>query len=149
MSVFWKDKFPFSVGQQEGRKISLFSEIRVSRKDQMFLKYRNRQWRLAIWPSILMFNRKFPSSTGFLFLFRPTKRWKISHHIISLAVVILSRFQCVTRCLIIYPFPASQLNSSWWSYPCILPLIFNIAWSFNFFVGRKENHFTLLYHVLC
>ena len=56
---------------------------------------------------------------------------------------------CNSRCLIIYPFPASQLNSSWWSYPWILPLIFNIAWSFNFFVGRKENHFTFLYHVFC
>ena len=40
---FLKGQAFFSVGQQEGRKISLFSEIKVSRKDQMFLKYRNRQ----------------------------------------------------------------------------------------------------------
>ena len=50
--------------------------------------------------------------------------------------------------LIIYPLPTSHLNSNWWSYPCILSLIFNIAWSFKFFVGRKENHFNLFYHVV-
>ena len=96
--LFWKDGILFR-STKEGRKISWFKEIKVSRKGQMFLKYRNRQWRSAIWPSIFMFNRKFPSITGFLFLFRPTKRWKISHHIIALVVVILSRFQCIT-CLV-------------------------------------------------
>ena len=52
-----------------------------------------------------------------------------------------------SRWLIIYPFPTSHLNWSWWSYPCILPLIFSIAWLFKFFVGQKENHFNLFYHV--
>ena len=90
-SLFCERTRFFSVRQQEGRKISLFSEIRVSRKGQMFLKYRNRQWTSAIWPSIFMFIRKFPSITGFVFLFRPTKK-----NIIALAGVILSRFQCIT-----------------------------------------------------
>ena len=87
----------FPIRQQERRKISLFSEIRVSRKGQMFLKYQNKQWKPAIWPLIFMFDRKFPSITDFLFLFHPTKRWKISNQIIVLAVVILSRSQCITR----------------------------------------------------
>ena len=45
-----------------------------------------------------------------------------------------------SRCLIIYSFPTSLLNSSWWSYPCILTLIFNKEREFNFFVRWKENH---------
>ena len=53
-----------------------------------------------------------------------------------------------SRCLMIYPFLTFHLNSNWCSYPCILPLIFNIAWSFKSFVGRKENHCNLFYHVL-
>ena len=54
-----------------------------------------------------------------------------------------------SSCLILYPFPTPHLNLSWWSYLCILRLIFNIAWSFKSFVGRKENHFNLFYHVFC
>ena len=95
-SIFSEKTSFFSFRQQKGRKISLFSEIRVSRKGQMFLKYRNRQWRSAIWPSIFIFNRKFPFITVFLFLFYLTKRWKIPHHMV-LAVVILGIFQCITR----------------------------------------------------
>ena len=33
----------FFVRQQEGRQIFLYSEIRVSKKGRMFLKYRNKQ----------------------------------------------------------------------------------------------------------
>ena len=32
-------------------------------------------------------------------------------------------------------------------YHCILPLIFNKVGWFKFFVGRKENHFILFYHL--
>ena len=42
-SIFSEKTSFFPFRQQKGRKISLFSEIRVSRKGQMFLKYRNRQ----------------------------------------------------------------------------------------------------------
>ena len=87
----------FSVRQQEERKIFLFSDIRVSKKDKMILKCWNRQWRLVIWPSMFMLSRKFHSITDFLFLFRPRKRWKIPHHIKALEIVILSRFQYITR----------------------------------------------------
>ena len=37
-----------------------------------------------------------------------------------------------------YPFHAFHHNSSWWSYPCILPLISNITWSFKLFFRRKK-----------
>ena len=48
-----------------------------------------------------------------------------------------------------YLFPSSLLNSSWSYYPCIIPLIVSeIDW-FKFFVGQKENHFALFYHVFC
>ena len=81
----------FSVRQQ-GRKMFLHNEIRVSKKNRMFYSIeignRDRQYGRQS-----LFNRQFPSITGFLFLFSPTKRRKISQHILSLAVVILSRFQ--------------------------------------------------------
>ena len=44
-----------------------------------------------------------------------------------------------SHCLIIYPFSTSHFNSSWWCYPCILPLIFNIARSFRFFLDVKKT----------
>ena len=43
-----------------------------------------------------------------------------------------------SSCLILYPFPTSHLNLSWWSYLCILRLIFNIAWSFKFLSDGKK-----------
>ena len=131
----------FFIRQQVGRKVFLFSELRVSNKGQMFLKYRNRQKLSAICPSMVTCNRKFPPITGFIFLLRLTKIWKTSHHIIALAVVILTRFVtvCNSSFLIIYPFPTTIFNSSWWSYPCILLLIFNKVGSFKFFISRKEN----------
>ena len=45
----------------------------------------------------------------------------------------------------IYPFPTSHLNSSWWSYPCILLLIFSIARSSKLFclTERKSFHLVL------
>ena len=63
----------FFIRQKVGRKVFLFSELRVSDKGQVFLKYRNRQRLSAICPSMVMCNRKFPSITGFLFLLRLTK----------------------------------------------------------------------------
>ena len=80
--------------QREERKIFLYREIDVCKKSHMSLKYQNRQYKLAIWSSMFVFNRQFPSVAGFLLLFHPTKRWKISHHIVMFTVVILSRFQC-------------------------------------------------------
>ena len=32
---------------------------------------------------------------------------------------------------------------------CLFAYKKNVAWSFEFFVERKENHVTLLYHVFC
>ena len=130
----------FFIRQQVERKVFLFSELRVTNKGQMFLKYRNRQKLSAICPSMVMCNRKFPSITGFLLLLSLTKIWKTSHHIIALAVAILTRFVtvCNSSFLIIYPFPTTLFNSSWWSYPCILLLIFNKVGSFKFLsVGKK------------
>ena len=54
----------------KGTEIFLISERRVSEKGHMFLKHRNRQKRLTIWPSMFMFNGIFPSITGFRFSFR-------------------------------------------------------------------------------
>ena len=85
----------FSVWQREERKLLLYSEIGVGKKGHTPLKYRNRQCRSAIWSSMFMFNQPF-FSIAFFLLFRPTKRWTISHQIIAFAVVILSRFQCIT-----------------------------------------------------
>ena len=72
--LFRKRTRSFSVQEQEGKKIFLYSEIKSKKKDPMFLKYRNRQQRLAIRSSMFMFNRQFASITSFLFLLRPTKR---------------------------------------------------------------------------
>ena len=81
--LFRKRTRSFFVQEQEGKKIFLYSEIKSKKKDPMFLKYRNRQQRLAIRSSMFMFNRQFASITSFLFLLRPTKRWKILQHIIA------------------------------------------------------------------
>ena len=147
-SLFSEKTSFFSFQQQKGRKISLFTEIRVSRKGQMFLKYRNRQWRSAIWPSIFMFNRKFPLHYSFPIFIPSDKKMKniAPHGVGSSYSWYISMYN--SRCLMIYPFLTFHLNSNWCSYPCILPLIFNIAWSFKSFVGRKENHCNLFYHVL-
>ena len=86
-----------------------------------------------------MFDRQSPSITGITFLFHPTKRWKILCLIIALAVVTLSRFQCIPQVdWKIYPFPSSIFNSNWWYYPCILTLFVNKALWFKFLSDRKK-----------
>ena len=86
------------------------------------------------------FKQQFSFINCFLFL-----RWKISDHIIALAVVILSRFQCTTWEL----SETSLLHLSWWHYPCILLLIINKLVRFKFLVRWKENHLTFFNHVVC
>ena len=86
-----------------------------------------------------MFDRQSPSITGITFLFHPTKRWKILCLIIALAVVTLSRFQCIPQVdWKIYPFPSSIFNSNWWYYPYILTLFVNKALWFKFLSDGKK-----------
>ena len=96
-SVKGQALFPFD--QQEGRKIFLYSKIRVSKKDHMFLKYRNMQQRSEIRSSMFMFNQRFPFFTSFLFLFRPAKKKEKKKRKIAprYSVVSSYSFQCITR----------------------------------------------------
>ena len=66
----------------------------------------------------------------------------------SVASSFRSRFQSITGVVWLY-IRTSLLNWSWRYYTCILPLIGNKVGRFNFFVGRKENRFSLFYHVFC